>query len=80
MIQLLDPPLELQLGDCFLLASDGIEVLNDEEIRARLALPTARESCEDLVRLLLDRRVRHQDNLTLVVVKVEGALPTGEGP
>jgi serine/threonine protein phosphatase PrpC len=76
-IQLLDPPLDLQPGDRFLLASDGIEVVDDEDIRTRLALATAREGCEALVRLLLDRRLQYQDNLTLMLVKVEGAVATG---
>lgn len=63
-------PLTLQPSDRLLLASDGILRLSDDQIDMALTLPSAREGAERMARLLIGKRQAHQDNVTLVVVKV----------
>jgi serine/threonine protein phosphatase PrpC len=57
-------------GDVFLLASDGLEVLEPEEIRACLALEPAAATRELIARSL---REGAPDNVTVIVVRAGGA-------
>lgn len=68
-IDLLEP-INLQPDDRLLLASDGISELSDDQIDMALTLPSARAAADRMARLLIDMRQEHQDNVTLVVVKV----------
>jgi len=65
-------PLELQVGDCVVLASDGIHTLETDEI-ARVVGAYLDDGCqalaEALVRTVEQVRAPHQDNITVVVVK-----------
>jgi serine/threonine protein phosphatase PrpC len=68
-------PLALEVGDCVVLASDGLETLSDAEIGGIVG---ARRSAgaggiaEALLAAVEARGVRHQDNTTVVIVTVEG--------
>jgi protein phosphatase len=60
----------VQRGDVFLLASDGLDVLGRDEIRACLQLPPA-----DAVDRLIARSLAEgaPDNVTVIVARVEDA-------
>jgi serine/threonine protein phosphatase PrpC len=67
----LDPPLVLEPKDRFLLASDGLCVLDLEEISAHMALPTAREVTEAMVMQILSKRLPDQDNTSLIILDID---------
>lgn len=67
-------PLELAAGDILLLASDGVLTLTDEEIR--LVIAARRNEAPEAIGEALIREVMaagdpYQDNITVVVVRVE---------
>lgn len=63
-------PLPLQLGDHFLLCSDGLyDQVEDDEICAIVSPRKAAEACEELVRLAKERGA--PDNVTVAVVGLE---------
>jgi PPM family protein phosphatase len=65
-------PMPVQAGDAFLLCSDGLcDVLEDEEINSVASAHTAADACEELVRLAKSRNA--PDNITVAIVKL---LPT----
>jgi PPM family protein phosphatase len=67
-------PLPLQLGDHFLLCSDGLcDQVEDDEICAVVVPRKAAEACEELVRLAKERGA--PDNVTVAVV---GLQPVAE--
>ncbi|MCL4764608.1 MAG: serine/threonine-protein phosphatase [Hyphomicrobiaceae bacterium] len=72
MIDLSRQALELRPGDCVVLASDGINTLETEEI-ARVVGGYLGDGCgavaEALVRAVEQIRDPHQDNVTVIVVK-----------
>lgn len=71
------PELEVELvggraerGDRFLLASDGLtRVVEDEELRRELLRPSIRPGADRLVETVLDRGA--PDNVTLIIVEVQ---------
>lgn len=66
-------PIELRSGDSILLASDGILSLTAHEI-ARALLPPGSGDVRQDVELLLDtvlqKKARHQDNVSVILVRV----------
>jgi serine/threonine protein phosphatase PrpC len=64
-------PLELRVGDVFLLCSDGLyEPLMPEQITEALSLPDLEKACERLITSAYDAGGR--DNITAVVFRVAG--------
>lgn len=65
---------ELQLGDVFLICSDGLnEHLHDEEIAAILANATPQDACAKLVE---DTRARGaRDNVTVIAIRCSAPPP-----
>ncbi|HMO06454.1 MAG TPA: protein phosphatase 2C domain-containing protein [Paracoccaceae bacterium] len=58
----------LQMGDAFLLCSDGLTGhVTDEEIALHMLHPAAQEVCDRLIALTLERGAR--DNVTVIVVR-----------
>lgn len=75
MIDAPDRPLPLVDGDIILLASDGIHTLEPDEMSQLIADHEAQGSeavAERLVRAVDDAGAPHQDNTTVVVIKVTG--------
>ena len=69
---LLGETADLQVGDIFLLCSDGLwAYFGDEELGELLARSSPREATGELVRLARDRAKGYGDNLSLAVVKLE---------
>jgi serine/threonine protein phosphatase PrpC len=61
--------LEVQPGEVWLLCSDGLyDPLEPAQIREALALPTAKEACEEVIRRAFD--AGSSDNITAVVIRV----------
>ncbi len=75
MIDLPRAPFALQPGDVVVLASDGVDTLEPEDLSRIVAERTA-DSPEAVARALIRAidaaRAPHQDNATVVVVRVEG--------
>lgn len=73
-------PVDLRDGDVVLLASDGINVLEDAEI-ARLIRARRRKGAQriaqDLLGKALGKQAPEQDNVALVVIKMSRAKPLG---
>jgi serine/threonine protein phosphatase PrpC len=75
----------LQVGDAFLLCSDGLTGhVSDEEIADMMLRPGAQEICDRLIELTLSRGAK--DNVTVLVVRVmpgeyieDDDLPTNPG-
>ncbi len=62
-------PLSLQIGDCFLLCSDGLHDLVDEtEMLHQVITYPAQSACQELVRLANDRG--GHDNISVIIVKI----------
>ncbi len=75
MIDAPDRPLPLAGGDIIVLASDGIHTLEPDEMSQLIADHEAQGSAavaERLVRAVDDAGAPHQDNTTVVVIKVTG--------
>lgn len=64
-------PLEIEAGDRFVFATDGIESVPIDDLAKCLSLPTARDAAEAMTRLFLDARVNNQDNVSFIVAYVE---------
>jgi PPM family protein phosphatase len=62
----------LQVGDVFLLCSDGLNVLSDTRIKKILKEDG---EAEDLIRAALELDLDHQDNVTAIVIRVEKENP-----
>ncbi|MBR1471398.1 MAG: serine/threonine-protein phosphatase [Lachnospiraceae bacterium] len=63
-------PMPLQNGDVLLACSDGVGgVLEEDEVRMALTLPTEQEMCNFMEQRLIDHARRNQDNYTALVVK-----------
>src|SRR5262249_37208904 len=61
---------EVQPGDVFLLASDGLtRLVSDEELVAQLRAPDLEASADRLLEMCLSRKA--PDNVTFVIVRVE---------
>lgn len=79
---MIDEVKDLQVGDAFLLCSDGLwAYFTDSELGSLLHSLSPREASEHLVRLARERAEGHGDNLSLAIVKLEAAeqpkrLPT----
>lgn len=62
-------PMPLQIGDCFLLCSDGLYDLVDEtEMLNYASTHSAQQACEELVRLANKRG--GYDNISVIIVKI----------
>ena len=62
-------PMPVQPGDGFLLCSDGLcDVLEDDEMNSVASAHTAADACEELIRLAKSRGA--SDNLTVAVLKL----------
>ncbi len=75
LVDLCAKPLALEAGDCVLIASDGIHTLEPIEISRIIAAysPDGPQAiAQALVRGVEQIRDPHQDNFTIVVVRVEG--------
>jgi protein phosphatase len=69
------PPLPVDAGDRFLLCSDGLhDVLDDDELRAAMLGPSPETACRALIALALERGA--PDNVTALVAHVAVA-PVG---
>jgi len=79
---MIDEVQDLQVGDAFLLCSDGLwAYFTDSELGSLLHSLAPREASEHLVRLARERAEGHGDNVSLAIVKLEAAeqpkrLPT----
>lgn len=61
--------LEIQSGDRFLLATDGITTLGEATIKERLAAaPNAQVAVDGLLGAIEDAGAKHQDNATVIVL------------
>jgi PPM family protein phosphatase len=68
-----DTGIATRAGDSYLLASDGIHSLSDEEIRQFLAAsPNAQRAAENLVAGVSAKNLPQQDNTTVMVANVLG--------
>lgn len=68
----IDEVRDLQVGDAFLLCSDGLwAYFTDSELGSLLHSLPPREASEHLVRLARERAEGHGDNLSLAIVKLE---------
>ncbi|WP_157572458.1 PP2C family protein-serine/threonine phosphatase [Nevskia soli] len=67
-IYLLEPPLDLMPEDRLLLATDGLDVLDEHEIGRCLNAGSPRETCEALIKSVIELMDDEQDNCTIVVV------------
>lgn len=64
-----DAQLPLQIGDCFLLCSDGLYDLVDEtEMLHQATIYPAQQACQELVQLANDRG--GHDNISVIIVKI----------
>ena len=64
-------PLALQAGDVVILASDGIHIISGADIaRVTAAAPTGDAAAEALLAAVESAGDAHQDNTTVVVVRV----------
>ena len=71
---MIDEIADLQVGDAFLLCSDGLwAYFTDSELGSLLHSLAPREASEHLVRLARERAEGHGDNLSLAIVKLEAA-------
>jgi serine/threonine protein phosphatase PrpC len=71
---MIDEVPDLQVGDAFLLCSDGLwAYFTDSELGSLLHSLAPREASEHLVRLARERAEGHGDNLSLAIVKLEAA-------
>jgi PPM family protein phosphatase len=62
----------LQIGDAFLLCSDGLwAYFSDEELGEILSRNTPREASGTLVQLARDRAQGRGDNLSMAIIKLE---------
>ena len=62
----------VEAGDCFLLCSDGLTgLVDDDELAAAMTDPDPEAAADRLLALALDRGAR--DNVTLVVIRAESA-------
>jgi PPM family protein phosphatase len=62
-------PMPVQAGDGFLLCSDGLcDVLEDDEMNTVASAHNAADACEELVRLAKSRNA--SDNITVAVIKL----------
>jgi serine/threonine protein phosphatase PrpC len=78
-----DETRDLRVGDCFLLASDGLwAYFDDAEIAALLDRLPPSEASKQLVNLARERSEGRGDNLSLAIVKLEGPtdIPKFEVP
>jgi len=70
----IDEANDLQVGDAFLLCSDGLwSYFTDSELGSLLHGLPPRQASEHLVRLARERAEQHGDNLSLAIVKMEAA-------
>lgn len=72
LVDLSRQPLAVHAGDCVVLASDGIQTLDRDEIARIIGayLDDGPEAvAEALVRAVIEARDPHQDNVTVLVVK-----------
>jgi len=77
----LDEVNDLQVGDAFLLASDGLwAYFTDAELGSMLHGLAPREASEHLVRLARDRAEGHGDNLALAIIKLDQVEASGRPP
>jgi serine/threonine protein phosphatase PrpC len=73
---MIDEVADLQVGDAFLLCSDGLwAYFTDSELGSLLHSLAPREASEHLVRLARERAEGRGDNLSLAIVKLEAAEP-----
>lgn len=64
-----DYPLSLQIGDCFLLCSDGLyDLVDDAEMLSQSTMHTAQQACQELVQLANDRG--GYDNISVIIIKI----------
>ena len=62
-------PMPLQIGDCFLLCSDGLyDLVEDAEMLDCVLTYSAQQACEELVRLANERG--GYDNVSVIIVKI----------
>ncbi|MEW5914185.1 MAG: protein phosphatase 2C domain-containing protein, partial [Thermodesulfobacteriota bacterium] len=63
-------PLDLRAGDQILLCTDGLNTLSEAEIQYCLGQPAAaQEKCDAMGQMVLDKRKRRQDNVTIVLLE-----------
>jgi len=64
-------PVELQVNDLLLLATDGLNSLSDEEIKNILKAPAEAQTLADELTLSISKKnIDYQDNTTVIVVKM----------
>lgn len=69
---MIDEAQDLQVGDAFLLCSDGLwAYFSDAELGSLLHALPPREASEHLMRLARERAEGHGDNLSLAIVKLD---------
>ncbi len=70
-VDLPSDPIELQMNDILLLATDGVNSLSDDEIKNILKAPAeAQTLAEELTLSISKKDINHQDNTTVIVVKM----------
>jgi serine/threonine protein phosphatase PrpC len=71
----IDETQDLRVGDCFMLASDGLwAYFEDNEIATLLDHLPPREASKQLVNLARERAEGRGDNLSLAIIKLEAPL------
>lgn len=68
-VDMLQSPVSLQTGDCFVLCSDGLhDLVNAMEIRDAAVQYPAQQACQELVRLANERG--GHDNISVIIVRI----------
>lgn len=68
-VETCDSPLPLQIGDCFLLCSDGLyDLVDDTEMLDYATTYTAQQACQELVQLANTRG--GYDNISVIIIKI----------
>tara|TARA_R110002096_G_scaffold67332_7_gene163335 strand:+ start:12507 stop:13286 length:780 start_codon:yes stop_codon:yes gene_type:complete len=67
------PPVEVEKGDMIIVATDGLDTLPLEKLRATIEIHEASDAsvvCKQLIQTVESRRKDRQDNITVVVFRV----------
>ncbi len=81
-VDVCDEPVPLQIGDRFMLCSDGLyDLVEESEIEAAVSELQPQEACQQLVQLAKERG--GHDNISVIVIEVESgdlSVPNKETP
>ncbi|MBF0376719.1 MAG: serine/threonine-protein phosphatase [Desulfamplus sp.] len=68
-------PFPLESGDILVLCSDGLyNALTEKEMAGILNLDSPQQSAENLLQNVLSKKRKHQDNLTVAILALDGSI------